>query len=229
MVKQFYKGRAHKERIQPKARHRLGFLEKHADYIKRAQSYHENNEEYRNLLKAATQKHPDEFCFGMVKTETNEDGYHIVKEETLKGKPWLAQNSCNRAYLQTQCNIDKKKIEKLTAGLSNLDNAGKCNSRTVFVDSPQEGIALLRYNRDRLTRNPVQTISSLSAQEKLLLNQLKEKRYEELKERKKRSLTLKGLIDFLDDDKKLRSKGKRRRFRRPDGTQYIKWDPERTK
>jgi U3 small nucleolar RNA-associated protein 11 len=229
MVKQSFNGREHREREQPKSRARLGFLEKHADYVKRAQSYHENTKEYIELAKAAAQNHPDEFCFGMVHAEVDENGCHIPKDLPINSQQMKSQNATNRSYLQTQYNIDTKKIQKLAAGLANLSDAGKANRRTLFVESAQEGIELLTSHNERLIRNPVETVSVLSQEQKLVLNEATEKQYAELRERKKRSLTLKGLIDFIDEEAKLSSKGKRKLFKRKDGTQYYKWEPDRLK
>jgi transcription initiation factor TFIID subunit TAF12 len=62
--------RNHKERSQPAHRTRLGFLEKHKDYVKRARDYHSKQDRLRRLRQKAAERNKDEFYFGMVKEKT---------------------------------------------------------------------------------------------------------------------------------------------------------------
>lgn len=60
----------HKERDQPSARKKLGHLEKHKDYVKRARAFHKREDELKSLKKKAAERNPDEFYFGMVNQQT---------------------------------------------------------------------------------------------------------------------------------------------------------------
>lgn len=62
--------RAHRERAQPKGRARMGLLEKHGDYKKRAVAHHKKADRLRSMKLKAEMRNPDEFYFGMVHTKT---------------------------------------------------------------------------------------------------------------------------------------------------------------
>ena len=62
--------RNHKERSQPLNRQKLGFLEKHKDYVKRARDYHSKQDRLKKLREKAELRNKDEFYFGMVGKKT---------------------------------------------------------------------------------------------------------------------------------------------------------------
>ena len=57
--------RQHRERSQLTGRSRLGFLEKHKDYVKRAQDYHKKEATLKILRSKVTERNPDEYYHGM--------------------------------------------------------------------------------------------------------------------------------------------------------------------
>ncbi|KAK4558748.1 hypothetical protein RGQ29_008143 [Quercus rubra] len=70
--------RAHKERAQPHARKKFGLLEKHKDYVERAQAFHKKEDTLRKLKEKVAFRNPDEFHFKMIKTRTV-DGVHKLE------------------------------------------------------------------------------------------------------------------------------------------------------
>lgn len=60
----------HKERSQLSHRTRLGFLEKHKDYVLRARDYHSKQERITRLRQKAADRNKDEFYFGMTRERT---------------------------------------------------------------------------------------------------------------------------------------------------------------
>ena len=62
--------RQHRERSQPANRQRLGLLEKHSDYVKRAKDYHSKEDRIKKLREKAAARNKDEFYFGMVRSKT---------------------------------------------------------------------------------------------------------------------------------------------------------------
>ena len=62
--------RQHRERAQPLKRQRLGLLEKHADYVKRARDFHSKEDRIQKLREKAAGRNKDEFYFGMIKSRT---------------------------------------------------------------------------------------------------------------------------------------------------------------
>lgn len=68
--------RNHKERSQLAHRAKLGFLEKHKDYVLRARDYHSKQDRLTRLRQKAADKNKDEFYFSMNR-ETTRGGVHI--------------------------------------------------------------------------------------------------------------------------------------------------------
>ena len=62
--------RNHKERSQLAHRARLGILEKHADYVKRARDYHSKQDRLTRLKQKVAERNKDEFYFSMSKQTT---------------------------------------------------------------------------------------------------------------------------------------------------------------
>lgn len=62
--------RNHKERSQLATRSKLGLLEKHKDYVKRARDYHSKQDRLQRLRQKAADKNKDEFYFAMTKQKT---------------------------------------------------------------------------------------------------------------------------------------------------------------
>lgn len=58
------------ERAQPLGRQKLGLLEKHADYVKRARDFHSKEDRITKLREKAAGKNKDEFYFGMIRSKT---------------------------------------------------------------------------------------------------------------------------------------------------------------
>lgn len=62
--------RNHKERSQLAHRAKLGILEKHSDYVKRARDYHSKQDRLQRLRQKAADRNKDEFYFSMNKEKT---------------------------------------------------------------------------------------------------------------------------------------------------------------
>lgn len=60
----------HRERSQPVKRAKLGLLEKHADYVKRARDFHSKEDRIKKLREKAEGRNKDEFYFGMINSRT---------------------------------------------------------------------------------------------------------------------------------------------------------------
>ena len=68
-LKNLVKTRTYRERSQPKARAKLGTLEKHKDYKLRAVDFHRKEDALQKMKEKAALKNPDEFYFNMVRTK----------------------------------------------------------------------------------------------------------------------------------------------------------------
>ncbi|KAF8395622.1 hypothetical protein HHK36_019572 [Tetracentron sinense] len=115
--------RAHKERSQPNARKKFGILEKHKDYVVRAQAFHKKEDSLRKLKEKAAFRNPDEFYFKMIKTRTV-DGVHKPESQAnnYTQEELMLMKTQDIGYILQKVQSEKKKIEKLTAMLHSLDS-----------------------------------------------------------------------------------------------------------
>ncbi|KAL6009968.1 U3 small nucleolar RNA-associated protein 11 [Asimina triloba] len=115
--------RAHKERSQPQSRKKFGLLEKHKDYVARAQAFHKKEETLRKLKEKAAFRNPDEFYFKMIKTKTV-DGIHQPESVANKysHEELMLMKTQDIGYVLQKIQSEKKKIERLSSMLHSLDN-----------------------------------------------------------------------------------------------------------
>lgn len=143
----------HKERSQPKNRAHLGILEKKKDYKQRAVDYHKKQDVLTSLRRKAAGRNPDEFYFGMNKSEIHEGKHRKI--EQAKQKERIAEighdavklmKSQDLSYVRMQTMKDMRKIERMQSSLQYLgdnpttigdsdDIVDKKRKHTVFVNS----------------------------------------------------------------------------------------------
>ncbi|KAK1837207.1 Utp11 protein-domain-containing protein [Podospora conica] len=75
--------RTHRERAQPLERTRLGLLEKHKDYQKRAADYKKKQKTLKSLREKAAERNDDEFYFGMMSRAG--PGSALTRKNTFTG------------------------------------------------------------------------------------------------------------------------------------------------
>ncbi|KAI0361469.1 small-subunit processome [Trametes cingulata] len=113
--------RTHKERSQLSHRTRLGFLEKHKDYVLRARDYHSKQDRINLLREKAATRNKDEFYFSMTRERT-EGGVH-VKDRGNQALPTdivKVLKTQDENYLRTMRAVGLKKIDKLKTQLLQL-------------------------------------------------------------------------------------------------------------
>ncbi|KAL1951398.1 hypothetical protein VTO73DRAFT_547 [Trametes versicolor] len=113
--------KTHKERSQLSHRTRLGFLEKHKDYVLRARDYHSKQDRINLLREKAATRNKDEFYFSMTKEKT-EGGVH-VKDRGAQALPTdivKVLKTQDENYLRTMRAAGLKKIDKLKSQLTQL-------------------------------------------------------------------------------------------------------------
>lgn len=124
--------RVHLERPQPGYRRRLGYLEKHKDYVKRAKDYHRKEDAIKKLQQKAYFKNEDEFNRSML-------SHHMVNGRTRKKPQHLSDaelrlaESQDARYVRYREQQDKKAFEKQAANLHFLE-ADRPNKHTLFID-----------------------------------------------------------------------------------------------
>jgi U3 small nucleolar RNA-associated protein 11 len=128
----------HKERAQPKARAKLGLLEKKKDYIVRAQDFHKKQEYLKNLRKKAADRNPDEFYFKMHKSKLSKGKHKDIKEGTsLDTDVVKLMKSQDMGYITHRKTLDDRKIDRLKSTLHMIGDK-KPRSHKVFVDSSED-------------------------------------------------------------------------------------------
>lgn len=146
----------HKERSQPRARAHLGILQKKKDYKKRANDYHRKQDLLNSLRRKASMRNPDEFYFGMNKSEIKDGKHNLLQEEKDKRRMDEIGHDAVRvmkdqdlSYIRMHTLKDQKKVEKMRANLQYIcpdddnenDEMGRTSGKrkhTIFVESQDE-------------------------------------------------------------------------------------------
>uniref|UniRef100_K3WAT9 U3 small nucleolar RNA-associated protein 11 n=1 Tax=Globisporangium ultimum (strain ATCC 200006 / CBS 805.95 / DAOM BR144) TaxID=431595 RepID=K3WAT9_GLOUD len=242
------KRREHKERGQLRERKKLGLLEKHKDYVKRARDYNKKQDHLKALAVKAAFRNPDEFYFRMNSTRT-EDGVHVSTHnhhKQLSAEALKVLKTQDLAYLHMKRAVDLRKAEKLNEGLHFIDAAGKDNKHVVFVDSKDEvesfdvakhfdtvpEIADRAFNR--LRKDTLKTVSLPAVQDKKTLKKLGIERdavYRELNDRLQRASTIDRMRAKLDLERKVQAKGKKMKIKDAEDGQpaVYRWKKQRQK
>ena len=233
----------HKERSQPAARKKFGLLEKHKDYVERAQDYKKKKTVIKNLKKKASEKNPDEFYYKMNSSRVTKDGIHKdIVDGTLNHDTVKLLKSQDMGYVVHKKCVDARKIEKLKENL-HLIGSKPVKNHTIFVDNtadveafdaaahfdtPAELVHATSHNRLKHSQleelaNQADVVSRSSAQLKAIKEknlQTMERSYNELYERNKRAKKLNSVMDKLQLQRNLmNSKGtKIRMVKQADGT-----------
>lgn len=198
--------RAHKERAQPESRKKFGLLEKHKDYIVRAKAFHQKEETIRKLKEKASFRNPDEFYFKMINSKTV-DGIHRPKPEANKytEDELMLLKTKDMGYILQGIQSEKKKIEKLSSMLHELDNK-RPNKHVYFAEDREE----VKEIQSRIE----QKSSSLGLDN--IPSRIKRKTassYRELEERKQRVQKLEKLYAGMALQKELKKPGRKRKLR----------------
>jgi len=139
-LKNLVKTRTYRERSQPKARAKLGMLEKHKDYKLRAVDFHRKEDALKKMKEKAALKNPDEFYFNMVRTK-QVNGVHQKQDKALVTEGEMGRfTKEDIGYLAMKQVSEGKKVKRLRASLHELDAQPK-NKHTLFVGSDREAAA----------------------------------------------------------------------------------------
>ncbi|KAJ7596668.1 u3 small nucleolar RNA-associated protein 11 [Mycena floridula] len=130
--------RNHKERSQLVHRTRLGILEKHKDYVKRAQDYHSKKDRITRLRQKASERNKDEFYFSMTKEKTK-GGVHVKDRGNVALPTDLIKvlKTQDENYVRTMRAAGLKKIDKLKEQLTSLTDLLKSQD---LVDDEEKQI-----------------------------------------------------------------------------------------
>eukprot|EP01126_Amoeba_proteus_P030206 TRINITY_DN2992_c0_g1_i2.p1 TRINITY_DN2992_c0_g1~~TRINITY_DN2992_c0_g1_i2.p1 ORF type:complete len:195 (-),score=46.25 TRINITY_DN2992_c0_g1_i2:556-1140(-) len=137
----------HKERSQPQHRQKLGFLEKKKDYRVRAKNFHKRERAIKKLQEKAALKNPDEFNFGMIKSQ-RKGGFDLLQreEERTTTKQKLESKNRDLSYLNYKQTVETGKIKKLEDNLHFImpvvSPEALKKRHTIFVDDVHFSLVL---------------------------------------------------------------------------------------
>ncbi|GER52530.1 U3 small nucleolar RNA-associated protein 11 [Striga asiatica] len=219
--------RAHKERAQPQSRRRFGLLEKHKDYVKRAQAYHQKEQAIQKLKEKAAFKNPDEFYFKMVKTRMV-NGVHRLESEANKytKEELMLMKTQDIGYIFQKLQTEKKKIERLSGMLHYLDDDNHSSNKHVYYAEDRDEARELRSKVPENRGKPFFKDLPKDIQRKTAAS------YRELEARKNRVQELEKIYMDMAMQKELQKKGRKRKLREDEivssasGPVY-KWRQER--
>ncbi|CAE6076886.1 unnamed protein product [Arabidopsis arenosa] len=215
---------AHKERSQPQARKRYGLLEKHKDYVIRANAYHKKQETLKILRQKAAFKNPDEFNFKMINSKTV-DGYHRPKDEVNKysAEELMIMKTQDIGYVFQKWQSEKNKIDKLTASLQ--CTGGQSSRRHVYyAEDREEARELELQGRSKSDISAIEIPKDIKKK--------MDRSYRDLEARKSRAKDLEKLYTDMSMQKELQKKGRKRKLRddellNPNGKPVYKWRADR--
>ncbi|KAL0578490.1 hypothetical protein V5O48_003483 [Marasmius crinis-equi] len=149
--------RNHKERSQLAHRAKLGLLEKHADYVKRARDYHSKQDRLTRLKQKAADRNKDEFYFSMTKEKTKggvhskDRGNVALPTDMIKVLKTQDEN-----YVRTMRASNMKKIDKIKSQLSTVIDLTKDSLPDEDLDVLKEaGLIPKAKGKQRQKRNIV--------------------------------------------------------------------------
>lgn len=259
MGKYPFKKKTYQERAQPSSRKKLGFLEKHKDYVLRAQDAHQKERQLKKLKRLVQNRNPDEFRFGMEHTHVDSETGEVRRDNNSDEKDSnkytedeikLMQTE-DIAYLTMRQTMDLRKAEKLKSTLHYLDQESK-NTHTLFVDSDDDNdyedeeeivakkldtVPELIHSKvmprtEQLRSESIIVGGSKAADIKTMISNEKSrsKAYREIEAREARAKRIKMLAREMDIKRQLTGTEKKYRvYDKKTGTTQFVWRQERKK
>ncbi|SCU89759.1 LANO_0D06282g1_1 [Lachancea nothofagi CBS 11611] len=236
----------HRERSQVSSRSRFGFLEKHKDYVKRAQNYHQKQATLKILREKAQQRNPDEFYHGMHSRTLDSKGL-LQKSRQSKGEdPSLSTEQVkllktqDANYVRTLRQNERQVLEK-QAQTTMFKSRG---AHTVFVED-QESLQsfdaakhfnttpeLLHRRENRLTRDQLAN-QGLQAGVKQIgtdtetLERKRLKKLRQLQQHQDREKQLSGVLQRMEMEREGMKKGSKKKVEDAHGNVAFKWKKQR--
>ncbi|CCF73252.1 UTP11, U3 small nucleolar RNA-associated protein 11 [Babesia microti strain RI] len=144
--------RVHLERGQNEHRkNKLGPLEKHKDYKRRAERYHLNERIIARLEEKARIANPQEFNFSMTKSQVQDDGTVLIDKKANHNESNIVDKELK--YVEYRLNLMRKKVDKdlpfvgtifsnksKTIPNNNITSSNNNNDMTLDDDMPLDQI-----------------------------------------------------------------------------------------
>ncbi|KAM7271123.1 hypothetical protein ACFE04_030337 [Oxalis oulophora] len=197
--------RPYKERSQPEATKKFGLLEKHKDYVQRAQAFHKKRDTIQKLKEKAENRNPDEFYFKMINTRTVE-GVHKpgIEANKYSHDELMLMKSQDKNYVLHKLQSEKKQIEKLSATLHLLDEKPR-NNHIYFAADRKEAKEISQMSKSR--------IEPTSVEVPIRIKKKTAASYRELAARKERASQLEKIYNEMNIQMECQKKGRKRKLR----------------
>lgn len=239
--------RQHRERSQVGSRARLGFLEKHKDYVKRAQDYHKKQNTLKILRSKVKERNPDEYYHGMHTRKTDNKGLlltsrHGEEDTSLTMDQVKLLKTQDSNYVRTMRQMELNKSVRKTKELM-FQASGK---HTVFVEdkeqmrsfSPEQffntttellGRTENRITRDQLTAdlNGNSLRSSDIIMPKESLDKKKLKKFKLVKQHLEKEKKLKEVEQRMNLQREVMKSGSKKKVVDSKGNISFKWKKQR--
>lgn len=233
--------RQHRERSQLNSRAKFGFLEKHKDYVKRAQDHHRKENTLKILRGKAKERNPDEYYHAMSSRKTDPQGLLMQSrgnDESLSMDQVKLLKTQDSNYVRTMRQIELKQLDKRRKDLLFQPN-GK---HTVFVDDRETLDSfdpvkhfnttpeMVNRRENRLTKDQLangKLVDSSKIMPKESLDKKKLKKYKLLKDHLVRQNELKEVQNRMDMQRELMKKGSKKRTVDAQGNVAFKWKKQR--
>lgn len=232
----------HRERSQVAERARFGFLEKHKDYIKRAQNFHRKQNTLKVLRSKVSERNTDEYYHAMNSKTVDKDGIYVASRNSTGSAFSTDQikllKTQDSNYVRTLRQTSARKAEKLANCLT-FKHKGK---HTIFVESYDDMTTftpelhfktssdILYKTENRLTNEQL-AIASLKGSDSLMpRDSLLKKRAKKLKQissHLKREHKLAEVQHYMDQQRELMKKGSKKKLVDSDGKVMYKWKKQR--
>ncbi|XP_059626172.1 probable U3 small nucleolar RNA-associated protein 11 isoform X1 [Cornus florida] len=192
------------------SRRKFGILEKHKDYVERAQAYHKKEEALRKLKEKASFRNPDESYFKMIKTKTV-DGIHKLESQANK---------------YTQEELMLMKTQDIGYVLQKVRSEKKPSNRHLYYAEDREDAKEIQLRN--LEGGIVPALDDIPGR----IKRKTAASFRELEARKSRVNELERLYMDMALQKELQKKGRKRKLREdeivcPTSKPVYKWRSER--
>lgn len=231
----------HRERSQLGSRSKLGFLEKHKDYVKRAQDYHRKENTLKILRGKAKERNPDEYYHAMTSRKTDPEGLLVQSrgnDESLTTDQVKLLKTQDSNYVRTMRQRELRQLDKQKKELA-FQASGR---HTVFVDDEAElkdfdpvkyfnttpDVLHRRENRlskEQLAQGELADSSDLMPKESL--DKKKLKKYKLMKDHLDREKKLRQVQQRMDMQREVMKKGSKKKTVGADGSVSFKWRKQR--
>ncbi|SCU92273.1 LAFA_0F09208g1_1 [Lachancea sp. 'fantastica'] len=240
----------HRERSQESGRSRLGFLEKHKDYVKRAQNFHQKEATLKILREKAQQRNPDEFYHGMHSRSVDSRGLLKQSRHARDEDPSLSTaqvkllKTQDANYVRTLRQNERQVLEKQaqetmfkskgahTVFVDNRDALQSFDAAKHFRTTP-EMLARRenRLTRDQLASQGLKTGSAAalksSGMDVETLHRKRLKKLRQIQQHQERERQLSSVLERMDTQREGMKKGNKKKIQDAEGKVTFKWKKQR--